>query len=212
MQENFQIDAVARDTQGKGASRRLRLTGLVPGIVYGGDQAPQMIATAHNKLLQHLENEAFYSRILTVKIGETEQRVVLKDLQRHPAKPFVQHFDLLRVAATDRIKMQVPLHFMNEDDAPGIKAGGKANHIVTNIEVICAAQDLPEYIEVDLGELEAGDSIHLSGLSLPAGVEIPALALEGHDVSVVAIHIPKAEVVEEEESVAVVSEDAPTTE
>ena len=202
MQEKFHIEAVVRDTQGKGASRRLRHTGLVPGIVYGGDQAPQMIATAHNKLLQHLENEAFYSHILTVKIGDTEQPVVLKDLQRHPAKPFVQHFDLLRVAATDRIKMQVPLHFMNEADAPGIKAGGKANHIVTNIEIICAAQDLPEYIEVDLSGLESGDSIHLSGLNLPAGVEIPALAQEGHDASVVAIHMPKAEVIEDEEAVA----------
>jgi large subunit ribosomal protein L25 len=198
MQENFQIDAVIRDTQGKGASRRLRHTGLVPGIIYGGDQAPQMIATAHNKLLQHLENEAFYSRILTVKVGDTEQRVVLKDLQRHPAKPFVQHFDLLRVAATDRIKMNVPLHFINESKAPGIKAGGIANHALTDIEIICAAQDLPEYIEVDLSGLQAGESIHLSELNLPAGVEIPAIAQDGHDVSVVAIHMPKAAVTEEE--------------
>ena len=210
MQQNFQIEAVVRDTQGKGASRRLRHTGLVPGIIYGGDQAPQMIATAHNKLLQHLEKEAFYSSILTVKVGDTEQRVVLKDLQRHPAKPFVQHFDLLRVAATDRIKMHVPLHFINESTAPGVKAGGKANHALTDIEIVCAAQDLPEYIEVDMGEMQTGDSIHLSELNLPAGVDIPALAQEGHDASVVAIHIPKAEVVEEEQ--AADSEDEEKTE
>jgi len=208
MPENFQIDAIARDTQGKGASRRLRHAGLVPGIIYGGGQAPEMIATAHNKLLQHLEHEAFYSHILTVKVGDAEQRVVLKDLQRHPAKPFINHFDLLRVRDTDRIKLHVPLHFINEATAPGVKAGGKVSHALTDVEVLCAAKDLPEYIEVDLGQMQAGDSLHLSDLNLPSGVELPALAQAGHDATVVALHMPKLAAEEESEDTAAAEETA----
>jgi large subunit ribosomal protein L25 len=192
MKENFEIEAVSRDLQGKGASRRLRREGLVPGIIYGGEKAPQMIATRHNELLQHLEHEAFYSHILTVKVDGKSQRVVLKDLQRHPAKPFVQHLDLLRVADSDRIKMHVPLHFLNEETSPGVKAGGKVSHSLTDVEIICEAGNLPEYIEVDLGGMQVGDTVHLSDLQLPAGVEIVALTHGGeHDTGVVAIHAPK---------------------
>jgi len=192
MQENFEINAVSRDVQGKGASRRLRREGLVPGIIYGGDAEPQMFATKHNELLQHLDHESFYSHILTVKIDGTAQKVVLKDMQRHPAKPFVMHVDLLRVSDKDRIKMNVPLHFLNEETCPGVKAGGKVSHLMTDVEVICAAQDLPEYIEVDLAGMDVGDTIHLSELKMPEGVEVLALAHDGeHDTGVVAIHAAK---------------------
>jgi len=203
MQENFEINAVSRDVQGKGASRRLRREGLVPGIIYGGDVEPQMFATKHNELLQHLDNEAFYSHILTVNIDGNAQKVVLKDLQRHPAKPFVMHVDLLRVSDKDRIKMHVPLHFLNEETCPGVKAGGKVSHLMTDVEVICAAKDLPEYIEVDLAGMNVGDTIHLSELKMPEGVEVLALAHDGeHDTGVVAIHAAKGGAEEAEEETA----------
>jgi len=192
MQENFEINAVSRDVQGKGASRRLRREGLVPGIIYGGGAEPQMFATKHNELLLHLEHEAFYSHILTVNMDGKGQKVVLKDLQRHPAKPFVMHVDLLRVSDSDRIKMNVPLHFINEETCPGVKAGGKVGHSMTDVEVICAAKDLPEFIEVDMAGMNIGDTIHLSELKMPAGVEVLALTHEDdHDTGVVAIHAAK---------------------
>ncbi len=204
MQENFEIDAVSRDDQGKGASRRLRRQGMVPGIIYGGGKDPQMFATKHNELIQHLDHEAFYSHILTVKIDGKAQKVVLKDLQRHPAKPFVTHMDLLRVADSDRIKMHVPLHFINESTSPGVKAGGQISHTVTDVEVICAAKDLPEFIEVDMGAMNVGEIIHLSELKLPEGVTLLALShgdIAEHDTAVVSIHTPRgggAEADEEE--------------
>lgn len=195
------INAETRNDQGKGASRRLRREGMVPGIIYGGNVEPQMFATRHNELLLHLEHEAFYSHILTVNIDGAAHKVVLKDLQRHPAKPFVMHLDLLRVSDSDRIKMHVPLHFINEETCPGVKAGGKAGHSLTDIEVLCAAKDLPEFIEVDMADMAIGDTIHLSELKLPEGVEAVALTHgEGHDTGVVAIHAAKggADDVEEE--------------
>jgi large subunit ribosomal protein L25 len=213
MQENFEISATPRDVQGKGASRRLRREGLVPGIIYGGGKEPQMFAAKHNELIQHLDREAFYSHILTVDVGGKKQKVVLKDLQRHPAKPFIMHMDLLRVSDSDRIKMHVPLHFVNEDTAPGIKAGGKASHSLTDIEIICAAKDLPEFIEVDMAEMEMDAAIRLSELKLPEGVEIVALAHgEDYDTGVVAIHAPKAAVEEVDEAEAPAQEEGDTKE
>jgi large subunit ribosomal protein L25 len=177
MQDTFEIDAVSRSEQGKGASRRLRREGLVPGIIYGGHQEPEMFATKHNELVQHLEHEAFYSHILTVKVDGKPQQVVLKDLQRHPAKPFITHIDLLRIAEGDRIKMQVPLHFVNEDSCVGVKTGGgQIFHHMTEVEVICAPKDLPEFIEVDMADVEVGQIVHLQEMKLPAGVELGALS------------------------------------
>ena len=192
MQENFEINAVSRSDQGKGASRRLRHEGLVPGIIYGGGKDPEMFSTKHNELIQHLDHEAFYSHILTVNVDGKAQKVVLKDLQRHPAKPFILHLDLLRVSDSDKIKMHVPLHFLNEDTAPGVKAGGKIQHTMADIEVICMAKDLPEFIEVDLGELNIGDIVHLTELKMPEGVEVLALTHgDDHDEAVVSIHAAK---------------------
>lgn len=200
MKETFEFNAVSRDVQGKGASRRLRREGMVPGVIYGGDAEPVMIATKHNELAQHLEHESFYSHILTVNVDGNPQKVVLRDLQRHPAKPFVMHLDLQRVSDSDRIKMHVPLHFINEETCPGVKAGGKVTHSLTDIEVICAASALPEFIEVDMGAMEIGDTIHLTELKMPEGVEVLALTHEGdHDTGVVAIHAAKGGASDDEE-------------
>jgi large subunit ribosomal protein L25 len=189
----FELEAESRSDMGKGASRRLRHAGLVPGIIYGADKEPEMITVKQNELAHALEDEAFYSSILTVDVGGDSQQVVLKDLQRHPAKPFIMHLDLLRISQKTAIKMQVPLHFINEETAPGVKGGGTASHNMTEVEISCLPADLPEYIEVDCSALDIGDSIHLSELSLPKGVEIPALALgEDHDSSVVTILASRA--------------------
>jgi len=177
MQENFELIAESRSDTGKGASRRLRRTGQVPGIIYGAGKDPEMFSVAHNELIQHLDHEAFYSHILTVKVGDSQaQRVVLKDVQRHPAKPFVLHLDLLRVSESDKIRMHVPFHFIGESVAPGIKQGGVASHHIADAEISCLPKDLPEYIEIDVSGLDIGSAIHLSEIALPAGVEIPVLA------------------------------------
>ena len=198
MSVSFELNANARSDTGKGASRRLRKTGQVPGIIYGADKDPQMISVAHNVLVQQLENEAFYSHILTVNVDGSKQKVVLKDLQRHPAKPFVMHLDLLRVSDKDKIKMHVPLHFINEATAPGVKAGGKITHNINDVEVSCLPKDLPEYIEVDLGGMEMDDIIHLSQIKLADGVEITQLALgEDHDAAVVSIHAARVAATDE---------------
>jgi len=186
MSQSFEVAARRRSEGGKGASRRLRREGLVPGIVYGGHQEPEMIALVHNELVRQLEEESFYSSLLQLKIGEDTTRVVLKDLQRHPAKPFILHVDFQRVSMEEKLRMTVPLHFENEATAKGVKAGGKVSHAVTEIEVTCLPKDLPEYVVVDMAQMEVGDIVHLSEISLPDGVELThALDL---DTPVVMIH------------------------
>jgi large subunit ribosomal protein L25 len=186
MIETFEVIAESRSDTGKGASRRLRRTGMVPGIVYGGHQDPEMIAVGHNALLRHLDNEAFYSHVLTLKVGDAESKVVLKDLQRHPAKPFVMHADFQRVSADEKLRMIVPLHFINEGSSAGVKAGGQVSHNLTEVEITCLPKDLPEFIAVDMATMDVGDILHLSELLLPEGV---ALAhAPDPDVPVVIIH------------------------
>ena len=185
MKEIFEIDAQPRSDMGKGASRRLRRQGLVPGIVYGAGRDPELIALEHNDLVQHLDHEAFYSHILSLKQGADSQQVILKDLQRHPAKPFVLHADFLRVSATEKLRTQVPIHFINEERAAGVKMGGAISHHMTSVEIICLPNDLPEYIEVDMTELMVGDTVLMSGLELPAGVQLYSLE---NDLPVVSVH------------------------
>jgi large subunit ribosomal protein L25 len=174
MQETFTINAKARSDTGKGASRRLRRTGYLPGILYGGgdDKQPTTISVKHSELLQHLEHEAFYSHVLTLDLDGAPEKVVLKDLQRHPAKPFVLHCDFLRINPNDKIRMHVPLHFVNDDKAPGVKRGGRVIHTMTDLEITCLPKDLPEFIEVNVGTMDIGDSFHLSALQLPEGVSL----------------------------------------
>jgi len=169
----FEINAQARTLQGSGASRRLRRAGKVPGIVYGGEAAPQAIEVDHNELLINLKKEAFHASILTIVLDGKKQQVLLRDTQRHAYKPLVLHVDFQRVDATHELHIKVPLHFVNEEVAPGVKlSGGLVNHVITELDVQCLASDLPEFIEVDLSALKVGDSIHLSQLMLPKGVKL----------------------------------------
>lgn len=193
-QEDFKLDATARNDLGKGASRRLRrLAGEVPGVIYGGNVAPISISVSHNELLKHLEHESFYSHIISLNVDGKAQDVILKDLQRHPAKPVVLHADFLRIDKATRLTTHVPLHFINEATSKGVKIqGGKVIHNLTQIEVSTLPHNLPEFIEVDLGNAEIGTIIHISDLKLPSGVTSVALSHGAdHDLAVATIVKPK---------------------
>ena len=197
MADNFVVNAEPRADQGKGASRRLRRVGKVPAVLYGGKGDAQMLVLSHNEMSKHVKIEAFFSHILTLNLGGAAQQVVLKDLQRHPVNDSIIHVDLLRVLADVAIRMQVPLHFKGAEVAPGVKTGGGLiEHHLNQIEVECLPKDLPEFIEVDLSHLEINESVHLSQLKIPAGVELVDLR-HGKDSSVAAVHVPRA-IVEEE--------------
>ncbi len=204
---DFVLNAEKRDDQGKGASRRLRRAGRVPGIIYGGDKTPEAITLDHNEMLRSLEHEAFYSHILTVKLGGKDEQALLKDLQRHPIKPVIMHVDLLRVMADREVRVHVPLHFLNEKTSPGVKTdGGVISHHLIEVEVECLPKHLPEYIEVDCGDMKVGDAYHLTDLKLPEGVVLVALMhgdVHDHDQPVVSLH--HARVTSEED----LSTDAP---
>lgn len=191
--EDFAIVASPRDDKGKGASRRLRRSGYVPGILYGADKDPVSIQLEHNDVLKHTELEAFYSHILTLKLPGGEERVVLKDMQRHPYKAQVMHMDFLRVRENEVLTMRVPLHFINEEKCVGVKDhGGVVSHLMTELEILCLPRDLPEYIEVDVLQLDVGDSLHLADLKVPEGVEIAALASGGDPAQpVVSVQVPR---------------------
>jgi len=189
--DKFELAVAERTTAGKGASRRLRRENLVPAIVYGGDTDPQSIQIDKFELDNHLKFEAFYSHVLTLNFGNRTESVVLKDVQRHPIKPEVAHVDFLRVTRDHAITMQVPLHFLNEEECKGVKAGGIVNKLLTELEVTCLPQDLPEYIEVDVVDLDVGDALHLGELKLPSGVVITALEHGGDEQhSVVSVNAP----------------------
>lgn len=197
---SFELTAEPRSDTGKGASRRLRRTGKVPAIMYGGGKDPESLTLSHNEIIRNLEHEAFYSHILTIKVGGSETQAILRDLQRHPSKPSILHMDLQRVSATEKLKTHAPLHFIGEDIAPGVKAGGLVSHDLTEALIECLPKDLPEFIEVDISGMEIGDALHLSDLKVPEGVTLLDLARgEGHDLAVVAIHVKR--VVEEIEEV-----------
>jgi len=210
MKETFVVNAETRSAHGKGASRRLRREGKVPAILYGGGSEPQPIAVDHNELAKHLKAEAFYSHILTLKLDGKSEQAVLKDLQRHPVRDdTILHMDLLRVRADQVLRMHVPLHFKGGEVCPGVKTGGGLiEHHLIQVEVECLPKDLPEYIEVDLSQLNVNDSVHLSQLKLPQGVTLVELK-HGNDRSVAAVHLPRAAVEVEETPAA---EAAPGTE
>jgi large subunit ribosomal protein L25 len=172
MSVNFEVVALPRASKGTGASRRLRRQGQVPAIVYGGHAEPEMVSVAHNELLKHLEHEAFYSHLLDLQIADRTVKVVLKDLQRHPAKPFIQHVDFMRVTQDEKIRMVVPLHFVNEERAKGVKLGGQVSHTINEIEISCLPKDLPEFIALDMTNVDVGQIIHLSEIPLPEGVSL----------------------------------------
>jgi len=183
------LNAELRSDLGKGASRRLRrLASLVPAVVYGGEKAPESISMLAKEVAKLLENEAAYSHIIELNIGGAKQNVIIKALQRHPAKGHVLHADFVRVVAGQKLSAHVPVHFINE--AAAIKKGGEISHVVAEVEVTCLPKDLPEFIEVDLADAEVGSIVHLSDLKAPKGVEFVALA-HGNDLAVANVHAPR---------------------
>lgn len=188
----FALEAELRNDTGRGASRRLRREEKVPGILYGGGKEPQAILLEHNKLLRALANEAFYSHILTLTTNAETERVILKDVQRHPYKARVLHIDFQRVRADEKLYMNVPLHFVGADKAPGVKDGGIVSHIMSDVEISCLPDDLPEYLEVNISEMQLNDLLHLSDIKLPKGVDVVDLT-RGDDKPVVSIHMPRIE-------------------
>jgi large subunit ribosomal protein L25 len=210
----IEITARKREAQGTGASRRLRTAGKVPGVLYGGDQGPLNIELDHKDLFIKLKNERFHASILTLDLAGTKEQVLLRAVNMHPFKLQVQHVDFQRVVKDKKIHVNVPLHFVNAEKSPGVKEqGGVVSHVLNELDVICLPDDLPEYIEVDLGNLALGRSIHARDLALPKGVE---LALHKHENPVVATVIVPALITEEEEAAAaaeaVAPSEIPTTE
>lgn len=193
----YTLEATVRSDQGTGASRRLRHTNQVPAILYGADKEPQNLALAHNKVWQAQENEGFYSHILTLVIDGENQEVILKDVQRHPWKSQVLHLDFQRVDATHKLHTKVPLHFIGEEAA--LKTGGTVTHAATELEITCLPKDLPEFIEVNVTDLAIGQTLHISEITLPAGVSSVELTKGAdHDLAVVTLHAPKGGAAEEE--------------
>ena len=210
----IEISARKREAQGTGASRRLRRSGRVPGIVYGGDTDAVRIELDHKDLFFNLKNEKFHASILTLDLGGEKQQVLLRAVNMHPFKPQVQHIDFQRVSRDRKIHMKVPLHFVNAESSPGVKEqAGIVNHVMTELDIVCLPGDLPEYVEVDLGGLSVGHSLHVRQLPLPKGVE---LALAKDEDPVVATVVVPALVTEEEEAAqaaaAVAPSEVPTTE
>jgi len=192
MKTSFELIAEFREKHGKGASRRLRHAGKVPAILYGGHLDAHALTLDHQKVVLMLENERFYSTIISLKVGEEKQAAILKDVQRHPFKNAVLHIDFQRVEENEKIRINIPLHFKGETVAPGVKTqGGMVSHMRSEVEVSCLPRDLPEFIEVDISGLNLNESIHLSQLNVPATVQL--LDLVKGDAVVVAIHSPRAE-------------------
>lgn len=207
--ESYVLEAEVRNDLGKGASRRLRRTDKVPAVLYGAGKEPTSLSVDHKDLLHKLENEAFFSHILTVKIGGAEENAIIKDLQRHPSKPTVLHMDLQRVSMSEKIRVNIPLHFINEEQSPGVREGGLVTHNMTETEIACLPNDLPEFLEVDLSSLDLDGIIHLTDIKLPSGVEIVELSHgKGHDQPIASIHMPRAAKESEGEAAAEGGEEA----
>lgn len=200
----FEVNLVAefREDTGKGSSRRLRHTGKVPAIIYGGGREPRALTFDHNALLKAAENEAFLSSVLKVNVGGKMRRTIIKDIQVHPAKRQILHIDLQRIVEDEDIRMNIPLHYLNEDTSPGAKAGGSVSKMMTEVEIICLPKYLPEYIEVDVGAMELDDMLHLSDIKLPEGVTLTALNQEPpSDEAICSLHVLRvAEEPEEDEA------------
>ena len=195
---NFLLNAEFRDDAGKGASRRLRRGGKVPAVLYGGERPPRSITLSHTEISHHLENEAFYSSVITLKVGDKEQPAILKDIQRHPARRLIMHVDLQRVLEDKEIRMNVPIHFVGESAAPGVKKGGTVSHTVNELEITCLPKYLPEFIEVDLAAVDMDGVFKLSDVSLPDGVSLAHPPGEDYDPALASIHKVRVQVEPEE--------------
>lgn len=198
----IEINAKKRESKGTGASRRLRRAGNIPGIVYGGGKDAVSIELNHKELFLQFRHEAFHASILNLNLDGKKEQVLLRDYQMHPVRTEIAHIDFQRVSATEKIHVKVPLHFVNTEVAPGVKLhGGIVTHILTEADVSCLAKDLPEFIEVDLSSMEAGQTIHLSEIKLPKGVEFVKLA-HGDDAAVASVTKPRGAASDEEEAPA----------
>jgi len=192
MRISFELAAEFRDGQGKGASRRLRHSGRVPAILYGGHVEPRAISLDHQKLMTLIDNEKFYSSIINLVVNDKKQAAIVKDLQMHPARNAIVHVDMQRVLENEKIRIHIPIHFKGEAASPGVKTeGGVVSHRVADVEILCLPKDLPDFIELDLSGMHINESLHLSDLPLPEGVTIPSIA-KGN-ATVVSIHPPRAE-------------------
>ena len=205
MSTDFTLQAKGREETGKGASRRLRrLAGELPAIVYGGKKDPVQIKLVLKDVTKSLENEAFYSHIIGLEIDGKSEDVILKDLQRHPAKGWIMHMDFLRVNKDTKLQTKVPIHFINEEACVGVKVGGGIiSRTMTELDIMCLPKDLPEYLEVDMTDVEIGTTLHISDITLPNGVESVALSHgTDHDLPIAAVNKPKAKVEETDEPAA----------
>ncbi|MEP7187448.1 MAG: 50S ribosomal protein L25/general stress protein Ctc [Rhodanobacter sp.] len=198
MSKTHEIKAQSRKDEGKGASRRLRRAAFVPAVIYGAGGAPESIQIEHNTILLAAKHEWFFSSLLDLNVDGKVQKVLVRDWQKHPFKQLMLHMDFLRVNEGEALRVSVPLHFLNQEQSSAAKTSGVVvSHNLTEVEISCLPKDLPEFIELDLGELNPGDIIHLSELKLPANVEIVALHLgESHDIAVVTANTVKEEVEE----------------
>ena len=200
MSQDFDLIADIREDQGKGASRRLRHEGKVPAIIYGAGRPSRALTFDHNKVIRQLENESFYSSILNIQVNEKSQAAIVKDIQRHPSKQQIVHMDFQRIVEDEKIRMNVPIHYLNAEDAVGVKQeGGSVSQLITDIEVTCLPKDLPEYFEVDIENLGLNEMLYIADIKLPDGVEIPILA-QGPENNrpIVSIQFIKEVVIEEE--------------
>jgi large subunit ribosomal protein L25 len=183
MSDTTSIIAEIREDVGKGASRRLRREGKIPAVVYGGHKEPVTLSLQQVEMLHATDNESFFSSILEIKVGKNRtQQVVVRDLHRHPFKPVIMHIDFMRVSAEEVIKISVPIHFVGEDESPAGKASGVViQHQLTEIEITALPKDIPEFLSVDLSDMDSGDAVMLSSVELPEGVSVPTLELQGED-------------------------------
>lgn len=189
MAGSFEFEAELRDGVGKGDARRTRKQGKVPAIVYGGGADPVKLNLAHHRVVKALENIGVYSHILSLKYAGREEKAILKAVERHPSRPIIMHLDFQRVNETDILHVHVPLRFINQETSLGVKKGGAVNHAMVEVEVVCLPHNLPEFIDVDLAQVDLGGLVHLSDLKLPAGVSIVALVQGAeHDLPVAGIH------------------------
>lgn len=198
----YEVNAKSRTNEGTGASRRLRKAGSLPGVLYGASKEAVSIELEHNALYYLLQEEAFHSSIINLKLDGKKETVLVRDVQYHPWKQLVLHVDFQRVSADQKVTMHIPLHFLNEENAPGVKLnGGAINHVLNEVEVSCLPKSLPEFIELDLNEMQIGQTLHLSDLKLPKGIELPALG-RGEDLAIVSIAAPRGSKSDDESSAA----------
>jgi large subunit ribosomal protein L25 len=203
MSSVFEFVAQGREGSGTGGARGIRRQGDVPAVLYGGSKEPKSLLLNHNEVIKHLEHEAVYSHVLDLKVDGKVEKAILKAIQRHPAKPRILHMDFMRISAKEKFRIHVPLHFLNEEKSVGAKKGGVTMHNMVDVEVSCLPAALPEYIELDLSALDIGESLHLTDIKVPAGIELVALLQqEVHDQAVVTITAAKVASEEDEEGPA----------